>query len=466
MIGVVHAESSPRQARMSMAKAAMALLLAIAIVMTTAPARAQGLIRDSEIEALIREYATPIFEVAGLGTQNIKIHLVGQRSFNAFVVDGQNMFVHVGVLMNSKTPNQVIGVLAHETGHIAGGHLARLRQAVSQAKSANLMLRLISLAAIAAGAVAGGGGDAAKAGAAIALGGQSITQRSFLAYRRAEESAADQAAVSYLNATGQSANGMLQTFAYFADQGLASLRYVDPYAQSHPVPQQRIAQLRDLARASPHFKKRDSPSLQFRHDMMRAKLVGFLENPRTVYNKFPKSDQTMPAHYARTIASYRQSGLKPFLPQINALIEAEPNNPFFKELKGQFLFKSGKAAQAIGPLREAVALAPKEALIRVLLAQALLSEGSNRYLDEAIGHLRKALLREDTSATGFRQIANAYARKGRVADAELASAHAYLYEGRVNLAKKQAERAKAKFKRGTPNWIKADDILRFKLPKK
>lgn len=466
MIGAARVEAIPRQAPMSLARTVLALLLAVSLVITTNPARAAGLIRDSEIEALIREYAKPIFQVAGLGTQNIKIHLVGERSFNAFVVDGQNMFVHVGVLVNSQTPNQVIGVLAHETGHIAGGHLARLRQAVSQAKSANLMLRLISVAAIAAGAIAGGGGDAAKAGAAIALGGQSITQRSFLAYRRAEESSADQAAISYLNATGQSAKGMLDTFAFFADQGLASLKYVDPYAQSHPVPQQRIAQLRNLARASPHFDKRDSPELQLRHDMMRAKLVGFLENPRTVFNKFPKSNQTLPAHYARTVAYYRQSGLKPFLPQVDRLIAEYPNNPFFKELKGQFLFKSGKAARAIGPLREAVALAPKEGLIRILLAQALLSEGSNRYLDEAIGHLRKALLTEDTSATGFRQLANAYARKGRVADAELASAHAYLYEGRVQLAKKQAERAKVKFKHGTPNWIRADDILSFKLPKK
>ena len=443
---------------------AMACLLALLVVVSSAPVRAAGLIRDSEIESLIRDYARPIFQVAGVSSQNIKIHLVNDRAFNAFVVDGKNMFMHVGALMTSKTPNQVIGVIAHETGHIAGGHLARLRQAVAQARSASLMYRLIGIAAIAAGAAAGAGGDIGKAGSALIFGGDSMTQRSLLAYRRAEESSADQAAISYLNATKQSARGMLETFSYFADQGLGSLKYVDPYVQSHPMPQQRIAQLRDLARASPYFDKRDSPALQARHEMMRAKLAGFLEHPRTVFNLYPNSNQTLPAQYARTIALYRQSGLRPFLPAINALIAAHPDNPYFLELKGQFLFKSGKAREAVPPLRKAVSMAPKDGLIRILLAQALLGQGGNANIDEAIRHLRNALVKEDTSATGYRQLATAYALKRRVADAELASAHAYLYEGNLKLAKQQAQRARGKFKRGTPSWIKADDIINFRAP--
>lgn len=443
---------------------ALALTLMLCVLTAARPALAAGMIRDAEIEGLIRDYATPILRAAGLGRQNIKIHLVNDNSFNAFVVDGQNMFMHVGALLRSDTPNQVIGVLAHETGHIAGGHLSRLRQVVSQARSATLMLRILGIAAIAAGAATGAGSDAGKAGAAILFGGESMAMRSILAYQRAEESAADQAAVSYLNATKQSAKGMLDTFAYFADQGLASVRYVDPYIQSHPMPQQRIAQLRDLARKSPYFDKRDPPELQARHDMMRAKISGFLENPQTVFNKYPKSMQTLPARYARTIALYRQSGLPSFLPQIDALLAEQPDNPYFLEVKGQFLFKSGKPKEAIAPLRRAVSLAPDEGLIRILLAQSLLAEGSNATLDEAIDHLRRALVQENTSATGFRQLANAYARKRQVADAELASAHAYLYEGNLKLAKQQADRARAKFKRGSPSWIKADDIVSFKPP--
>ncbi|GAB4238973.1 MAG: M48 family metalloprotease [Methyloligellaceae bacterium] len=442
-----------------------ALILALIIAFTSHPALAAGTIRDAEIENLIRDYATPIFRVAGLGSQNITIHLVADRSFNAFVIDGQNMFFHVGTLMRSETPNQVIGVIAHETGHIAGGHLSRLRQAIAQARSTSLITRLIGIAIMGAGVAAGGGGSVGSAGAAVMLGGQSMVQRSVLAYRRTEESAADQAALAYLNATQQSAKGMLQTFAFFANQGLASLRHVDPYLLSHPMPQQRIVQLRTMAKQSIYYNKKDPPELQKRHDMMRAKLSGFLDNPQTVFNRYPKSDQTLPARYARTIALYRRSGLRPFLPEIDALIAEEPRNPYFYELKGQFLFKSGKAAEAIGPLRQAVSLAPREGLIRILLAQALLAADEKAYVDEAIRNLRLALVKEKYSAIGYRQLASAYARKGQVSLAELASAHAYLFEGRLKLAKQQAERAKAKLKRGSPNWIKADDIVNYQPPK-
>ena len=446
-------------------KVTMTCVLAAAVVLGTRPVLAAGLIRDAETESLIRDYAKPIFDVAGLGSHGIKIHLINNRSFNAFVVDGQNMFFHVGTLMKSTTPNQVIGVIAHETGHITGGHLSRLRQAVAGARSASLMLQIIGLAAMALGAAAGSG-SAGQIGMGTLYGGQSAAQRTILAYRRAEESAADQAALSFLNGTKQSARGMLQTFQFFASQNLTSLSNVDPYLQSHPMPQQRIVQLRQLAEASPYFDRRDPPELQLRHDLMRAKLAGFLENPRTVYNKYPQSDQSLPARYARAIATYKRSGVRPFLPKIEALIAAHPNNPYFHEVKGQFLFESGNARKAIGPLSTAVKLAPREGLIRIMLAQAMLAGGNKTDIDPAIEHLRKALVRENTSALGYRQLASAYAKKRKISQAELASAQAYFYEGNLELAKVQAKRAKAKFRPGTPNWIKADDILSFQPPKK
>lgn len=445
----------------------MAVLLSVSIITSSVtPALAAGLIRDPEIESLLRDYARPIFKVAGLSQQNVNIHLIGARSFNAFVVDGRNMFFHVGTLMQSKTPNQVIGVIAHETGHIAGGHLSRLRQAMSHAQSTTLMLRVLILAATAAGAAAGANVGAAGAGAL--LGGEGITQRFVLSYRRAEEASADQAAISYLNATGQSAQGMLDTFAYLADQGLGSLKYADPYVQSHPLPAQRIVQLRELARRSPHFLKRDSPALQKRHDMMRAKLSGFLDNPQTVLNKYPNSDQSLPARYARAIATYRRSGVRAFMPHIEQLLQVEPDNPYFHELKGQFLFESGQIPAAIPPLRHAVKLAPNEPLIRILLAQALLAEAQNRgqtsgpILDEVITHLRHALVKEKCSAKGYRQLATAYGLKQNTAQAMLASAFAYQYEGKTQLAKRQAEDAKKLFSPGSTNWLKADDILKVK----
>ena len=209
---------------------------------------------------------------------------------------------------------------------------------------------------------------------------------------------------------------------------------------------------------------------------MRAKLFGFLDQPQIVFNRYPQTDQTLPALYARAIATYRQSGIQVAMPQIDALIAAKPDWPYFYEIKGQFLFESGKAADAVPPLRQAVALNGNEPLIRVMLAQALLGTNDPKVVDEAVTNLRTALAREDSSAMGYRQLAAAYARKADasqaagakqqfMAQAELASAEAYFYEGQIRLAKQQAKRAKAGFVDGTPNWLKADDILAFEVPK-
>jgi len=446
----------------------------VAALATSTTAEAQGLIRDAETEALLRAYAKPIFSAAGLGSQNIRIHIVNDRNFNAFVVDGRNMFFHAGTLMNAKTPNQVIGVIAHESGHISGGHLARLRTQVSKAKSAALMLQILGLAAMAGGALAGAPG-LGQVGMGAAFGGTDAAMRSVLAYQQTEESSADQAAIAYLNATKQSGRGMLETFELMADK-LKGIQGINPYLMSHPLPQQRITQLKELVTSSPYYEVTDPPELQLRHDLVKAKFYGFLDKPETALNRYAKTDHSLPAAYARAIATYRQSGMKAAMDQFDALIAAQPNWPYFHEVKGQFLFESGSVEAAIPLLREAVRLNPEEPLIRIMLAQALLGANNPKYVDEAITNLRTALAREDTSARGYRQIAAAYARKAEVAkagqakqqymaQAALASAEAYFYEGRLKEAKQQAKRAKAGFLDGTPNSIKADDILAFEVPK-
>ncbi len=423
-------------------------------------ALAVGLIRDSETEQLIRDYSTPILSAAGLSARNIAIHIIGSKSFNAFVVDGRNMFIHMGAITYSKTPNQIIGVIAHEAGHIAGGHLSKLRAHASRAQTLDLMLKILGGALLIAGA-AGGSGDLGKAGQGVFSGSSYQTFRSINKYRQTEEYSADQAGFSYLTRTKQSAKGMLETFEFFASQAIGSLKYSDPYVLSHPLPRERINQLRQRAKRSPYFDKKDSPALQLRHDMVRAKLIAFTSQPAFVFNRYPTKDQSRPARYARAIASYRSGGLKSFLPQINALIAEQPKNPYLYELKGQFLLESGKYQKSIPPLKKAVALAPNAALIRLMLAQALSQSSKPALVDETIKHLRKALARETRSARGYRLLASAYARKRRIADAELASARAYFYEGKLKLAKSQAKRAQLKLKRGSPGWIRADDIIRF-----
>jgi predicted Zn-dependent protease len=447
--------------------------LAAALVTSTS-ADAAGLIRDAETESLIRIYAKPIFTAAGLGSQGIRIHIVNDKHFNAFVVDGHNMFMHAGTLMESKNPNQVIGVIAHESGHITGGHLARLRTQVSRAKSAALMLQILGLAAMVGGAFAGAPGIG-QAGMGVAYGGTDAAMRTLLAYRQDEESSADQAAITFLNATKQSGRGMLESFQVLGAK-LIGVQGINPYLQSHPLPQQRIVQLRELVTSSPYYDNIDPPELQFRHDLMKAKLFGFLDEPKSVFHRYPESDQSLAAMYARAIATYRQSGMKVAQPQIDALITAKPDWPYFYELKGQFLFESGNPAAAVAPLREAVRINPDEPLIRIMLAQALLGSSNPKVVDEAITNLRTALVREDSSAMGYRQLAAAYARKAEgvkaagakkqyMAQAELASAEAYFYEGQLRLAKMQAKRAKAGLIDGTPNWIRADDILAFEVPR-
>jgi len=465
------AQSRPNQAPLRLRTALVAVLIGGLAASTTADA--QGIIRDAETEALIRSYAKPIFRAAGLSSQNIQIHIVNDRAFNAFVVDGHNMFMHAGTLMTADTPNQVIGVIAHESGHITGGHLARLRSQVSKAKSAAIMLQILGLAAMAGGALAGAPG-AGQVGMGAAMGGTDAAMRSFLAYRQTEESSADQAAMVFLNATKQSGRGMLETFDVLADK-LRGIQGINPYLMTHPLPQVRITQLRELVVASPYYGNTDPPELKFRHDLVRAKLSGFLDKPEIAFNRYPETDTSLPAVYARAIATYRQSGVQAAMPMFDQLIAAQPNWPYFYETKGQFLFESGNGAAAIAPLRKAVELAPNEALIQIMLGQALLGANDPRYLDEAINNLRRALVRENTSAMGYRQIASAYARKAELtnasgakrqymAQASLASAEAYFYEGRLSLAKQQAKRAQAGLINGTPNWIRADDILAFEVP--
>ena len=447
--------------------------LVISLV-TATTADAAGLIRDAETESLIRTYAKPIFNAAGLGSQGIDIHIVNDRAFNAFVVDGHNMFIHAGALMTAKTPNQIIGVIAHESGHIAGGHLARLRNQIAKAKSAALMLQILAVGAMVAGAV--GGSNIGQVGMGAAYGGTDAAMRMVLAYRQDEESSADQAAVTFLNATKQSSRGLLETLEFMRSK-LFGVQGLNPYLQSHPLPAQRLAQLRNLAMSSPYYDVKDPPELQLRHELVRAKLFGFFDEPDTVFNRYQPTDQSLSANYARAIATYRKSGVQVAMPQIDALIASKPDWPYFYEIKGQFLFESGHAAASIPPLRQAVALAPDEPLIRIMLAQALLGTPDMKNVDDAITNLRTALARETGSAMGYRQLAAAYGRKGDaaraggarqayLAQAELASAEAYFYEGRLELAKQQAKRAKAGFIDGTPNWLIADDIVAFEYPRR
>ncbi|MEA2934652.1 MAG: hypothetical protein QOD74_1298 [Variibacter sp.] len=442
-----------------------ALVLAGTQTASAQPRSGKGLpiIRDAEIEQLLRDYLTPILKAAGLTSQNIQVVVINDRSFNAFVVDGRRIFVNAGALLDAKTPNQLIGVLAHEAGHIAGGHLAKIHRELAAAQTTAILSMLLGLGAMAAGATTGAQGltQAGMAGMAMQT---NITQRSLLSYQRAQEEAADRAGVRFLTATQQSTKGMYETFKRLSENTLYMSQGADPYMQSHPMPRERVAALEELARTSPHWDKTDSPEAQLRHDFARAKLVGFTDRPDTVARRYPLSDTSLPARYARAISAYRHSDLRAAISQIDALIAASPNNPYFQELKGQALLENGRAREALVPLRKAVALAPNAPLIRIMLGQALVATNDAALANEAISTLRTALLKDPDVPDGYRQLAMALGRKGENAEADLASARAAFVSGDIKTARELAGRARLHFPTGSPGWVKADDIYTYKPP--
>lgn len=450
------------------ASRAVAVLTAAALIAGSGPAHPQQVnaeagipvIRDTEIEQLLRDYTQPILRVAGLSQQNIRVVIINERTFNAFVMDGRRIFVNVGALLDSTTPNQIIGVLAHETGHIHGGHLAKLRQELANAQNQSILAMLLGVGAM----VAGARSSNASIGSAAILAPMETIKRSLLYYQRQQEEQADRAGVQFLTQTGQSAKGMYDTFKRFADQMLFTSRDVDPYVQSHPMPTERVAALEVIAKQNPYWDKKDSAELQFRHDMMRAKLSGFTERPDTVARRYPLSDTSLPGRYARAIVAYRFYDQRNAMAQIDSLIQAQPNNPYFHELKGQALLETGHPAEAIAPLRHAASMVPQPALIQIMLGQALVATNDAKYADEAITMLRNALSREPDTPQGYAQLAMAYGRKGDLAQADLASAQSAFTRGDIKTARELAARAKMRFPVGTPGWVTAEDIVNVKPP--
>lgn len=446
------------------ARRATAIVTAAALLVASFPVQAQQrnsgppLLRDAETEQLLRDYTRPILRAAGLEKQNIQVVIINDSTFNAFVADGRRIFVNYGALRESETPNQIIGVLAHETGHLAGGHLAKLREQVARTQTQMIIAMLLGLGAAVAGARAGAGG----AGAAAVAAPQAAIMRTMLSYQRQQEESADKAGVKFLNATGQSAKGMYQTFKRFSEQSLYASSGADPYNQSHPMPAERVRALEELAKSSPYWDKKDDASLQLRHDMMRAKVSGFMERADTVARRYPSSNDSLPARYARAIAAYRHGDLRNALTLIDALIRVQPNNPYFHELKGQALLEGARPNEAIAPLRKAVQLSNNAPLIEMLLGQALVASENKAYANDAIAILRAALSREPEAALGYTQLAMAYGRKGDYAEADLASAQAAFLRGDQKTARDLASRAKTRFAIGTPGWVKADDIVNTK----
>ncbi len=429
-------------------------LLGILFGQATPAAAQRGvvLIRDAEIENTIRAYSRPIFEVAGLNPDAISVYLISDRRLNAFVAGGQNIFLNTGLLMAAKDPGGVIGVIAHETGHIAGGHLARLNAALNNASAQRIIDLLLGVAAAVATGNPGVGG-------AVVAGSSSGTLRSLLAFNRSQESAADQSALTYLDRLGWSARGIADFLALLEDQELVAAQYQDPYLRTHPITRERVEYARYHVQNSPYSDARFPESFYVMHERMRAKLIGFTAGLAQTLQAYPESDNSLPARYARAIAHAQRGDLNSALPLIDSLLAEAPSDPYFLELKGQILFENGRIAEAVPLLRQAVALVPDAGPIRLMLARALLELDDPAYLAEAVETLRIALRREPTDSQLWRFLGIAYGRQGDLGNAALAQAEAYFHNGNNADARQQALRAQQNLPAGSPGWLRAEDIL-------
>ncbi len=427
------------------------ILAALSLRPLEAAGRKLSFIRDAEIENTIRDYAAPLFRAAGLQSSSIKIFLVNDNSLNAFVAGGQKLFLNTGLVLKSAHPGQLIGVIAHETGHISGGHLARARDAMSNATAQTILALVL-------------GGAAAVAcrpdvGAAIALGGQQAGLGSFLKYTRTQESAADQAAMSFLDATGQSAVGLREFMELLEDQELLSTTRQDPYLRTHPLSGDRIVALDAHIARSPYSRTPQSQDFIVRHRRMLAKLTGFLKPLATTLRTYKETDNSLESRYARAIAYYRKPQMEKALALIDSLIAENPADPYFHELRGQMLFENGRPAEALISYKTAVGILPHSFLLRADLAKVQLELNDPALLDDAIANLQVALQFENQVPFTWRQLAIAYGRKGKMGESSLALAEEALLVGKKEPAIYHATRAETLLPRGSIGWLKAQDIL-------
>lgn len=432
------------------AKIVIGVALALWLALSAGVAAAQGLIRDAEIEATLERLAYPMFRAAGLNPASVRIYIIADSQPNAFVAGGANLFIHTGLVTRLKTVDQLRAVIAHEVGHIAGGHIARRDQALGGARG----IAAVGLAAAIAAALAG----SPEAGIGLAAGSQTAAMRAALAHSRAEEASADQAGLRYMTAAGADPAAILEVLRQFRGQEALLSSSQDAYTRTHPLWSERIALLEARIAAMPPAPDPD-PDDAYWHARMVAKFKGFLSSPGQTLKAYPASDVTEAAALARAVAYHREPSVRRALANVDALIAARPNDPYYHELRGQFLLESGQAAAAAQSYRRAVELAPKEPLILGGLGRALLNLDTAGAAEEAAAALRRSAAMDRANPEVLRDLALAEARLGNEGQAALATAERFALAGDFPDAMRHAERAAALLPNGSPGWKQAEDVI-------
>ncbi len=420
-----------------------------------------NLIRDAEIESTIRTFTIPIWKAAGLDPNGVEIMLVQDGSLNAFVAGGQRIFINTGLIMRTERPNQLIGVMAHESGHIAGGHLARMQEELRSLSTLQILETILAGGAMAGGIAGGagagtGGGHGGGTGRPMAPG----SLMAFLKYTQTQESAADQAAISYLQRTGQSPKGTIEFLRYLQREEKLAINRRDPYLTTHPLTPERISAFEQAAANSPYANTPDTPQFLMLHQRMVAKLYGFVA-PDAALQRYSEADRSLPARYARAIALYRKGTLGSALLTIDGLLKEYPNDPYFHEVRAQMLYENGRAAESIPSYRRAVQLAPAAAILKIDLARALLDVNNPDNVREAMRNLDLASQQESGNFELWRLMASGYSQLGDQGMTSLARAEMAALRGQRAEAQAHAESAARQLTAGTPAWQRAQDLKAY-----
>ncbi len=440
---------SPLSRLMRMLMLALVLGLAMARP-AAAQERGPSILRDTETEALFDEVAKPLVEAAKLDPKSVKVVLLNDPEINAFVAGSQNVYLNSGLITNSDNVNQLQAVVAHELGHVAGGHAIRMGEGAKEATGITLATMVLGAIAIAAGA-----GDA---GMGLMMMGQQAAMNRFLAFTRAQETSADLAGVDYLSKAGISGRGSLEFFKKLQNQEYRLAIYAkDSYDRTHPLSSERISILENLYKKDPAWDRKPDPALEAKFQRVKAKLLGFI-NQRQAINKYPETDQTVPAHYARAYAYHLGAYPEKALSEADALLKTNPHDPYFLELKGQILLEGGRPAEAVAPLREATERSGRAPLIASMLGHALISTEDPKNYAEAKNILKNAVSSDNENPFAWYQLGMIYDREGDTPRAALATAERNNLEGNPKLALASAEMAMRGIPSGTPDYLRAQDI--------
>lgn len=427
------------------AVAAMGLVLAAA-----SPASAQGAIRDTEIEGIIDEWAEPVLVAMGLEPSEVEILLINDNQLNAFATRGRIMGINTGLILKTRTANELLGVLAHEAGHIKNRHTLR-----DGAQGAGMQPMLMTMA-LGALAIAAG---APQAGAVLLGNSQYFGTLSALRYMTHQEGEADNTGARALENAGESGRGLVSFFENFRAQEVFSDARRFPYFRSHPLSSDRIENLRRFVSEQSNYDRTDSPERAAQHALVLAKIHAFMDDPIQTLRDYPESDVSLPGRYARSIAWYRDGQTERALDAVDALLTEQPDNPYFWELRGQILFEEGRPVEAIGAHQRSVELRPDAPLLRINLAHALIETHDRANLDPAIAELKRATAMESDNTMGWRLLSQAYASQGKEGEARLASAEMYFAAGAEIEATQFALRARDMLEPGTAEWTRAMDIV-------